>query len=181
MQLQTTDYSDTLYQKAKAFFLTQGRSDFLKKSPLSLCGRYLVSQAFVQYGFAQFIPEDGNFQCGKYFFSTSHSGNQIFLAIDEQKIAVDIEEIVERENSLLQPPLMSWEAFYLQWCVKECLVKFLDLSSIEEALEQEVVIPDEVGEVFMPVVITYQGTPYLVLVQHKGKHMFAVMTQQQNM
>ncbi|MDR2415437.1 MAG: hypothetical protein LBD75_02235 [Candidatus Peribacteria bacterium] len=175
MELWTVLYTDQLYQKAKTFFLRQGRSDFLRKSPLSLCGRYVIHQAFSQRGFAQFIPEDGNFQCGTYFFSTAHSGNQIFLAIATQKIAIDMEQLVEREKSLLQPPFTSWEAFYVQWCVKECLVKFLSLTFLEEALEQTVIVPEELGEEGMSVVIRYQGTPYTAKVKKEKGYLFAVM------
>jgi hypothetical protein len=38
------EYSDEVYQLAKHFFLTQGRSDFLAKKPLSLVARYVISQ-----------------------------------------------------------------------------------------------------------------------------------------
>jgi hypothetical protein len=44
MEVWTVQYSDALYQEAKNFFLQQGRSDFLMKKPLSLCGRYCISQ-----------------------------------------------------------------------------------------------------------------------------------------
>jgi hypothetical protein len=37
-------YSDQLLREAKDFFLREGRSDFLVKKPLSLCGRYCISQ-----------------------------------------------------------------------------------------------------------------------------------------
>jgi hypothetical protein len=44
MELRTVNYSENLLQEAKNFFLSQGRSDFLVKKPLSLCARYCISQ-----------------------------------------------------------------------------------------------------------------------------------------
>jgi len=50
MQTRTVDYSQQLYQQAKDFFLREGRSDFLIKKPLSLCGRYCISQKMTELG-----------------------------------------------------------------------------------------------------------------------------------
>jgi phosphopantetheinyl transferase len=61
----------------------------------------------------------------------------LVLAVDSKKVAVDVEYIDTRDESLLQnvhipdSPYSIWENFYLQWCAKECLVKFLDLTSSE--------------------------------------------------
>jgi phosphopantetheinyl transferase len=71
------------------------------------------------------------------FFSTSHSRDLLVLAIDTKKVAVDIEYVNTRDESLLQnvripdSPFSPWENFYLQRCAKECLVKYLDLTSSE--------------------------------------------------
>jgi hypothetical protein len=61
----------------------------------------------------------------------------LVLAVDTKKVAVDIEYIHPRDESLLQnvhipdSPFSPRENFYLQRCAKECLVKYLDSSSTE--------------------------------------------------
>jgi hypothetical protein len=98
------------------------------------------------------------------------------LGLDTQNIVVDVEKIIERDFSLLSPSVMTREAFYLQWCVKECLVKFLNLSSLEEVLEQKIAIPNNVGEEFVQVVVTYQGNTYPAMVKQEQGYVFALMT-----
>ena len=59
------------------------------------------------------------------------------MVIDTKKVAVDLEYIRERDESLLKnvhipdSPYSPRENFYLQWCAKECVVKFLDINSNE--------------------------------------------------
>ena len=71
------------------------------------------------------------------YFSTSHSDDFLMLAIDNKKVAVDIEFIHHRDTSLLRnakipkSPYSKRENFYIQWTAKECLVKFLNLTSNE--------------------------------------------------
>ena len=61
----------------------------------------------------------------------------LVVAIDTKKVAVDIEYIHPRNESLLQnvripdSQYSPRENFYLQWCAKECLVKYLDLTNTE--------------------------------------------------
>ncbi|MDR0369809.1 MAG: hypothetical protein LBH96_04845 [Candidatus Peribacteria bacterium] len=49
MQVWNIVFSEKLYQQAKDYFLTLGRSDFLQKSALSLCGRYCISQKMAEF------------------------------------------------------------------------------------------------------------------------------------
>ena len=71
------------------------------------------------------------------YFSVSHSEDIIAVTIDSKKVAIDLEYIRPRDESLLQnvkipdSPFSPWENFYLQRCAKECLVKYLDLTSSE--------------------------------------------------
>ncbi|MDR0369810.1 MAG: hypothetical protein LBH96_04850 [Candidatus Peribacteria bacterium] len=89
-----------------------------------------------------FIPEDGIYTCEPYTYAISHSHNQLFFAVDEQNITVDVEKIIERDEALLYNlPLLNtafslWENFYFQWCAKECLVKYLNLRSTQMAQMQ---------------------------------------------
>jgi phosphopantetheinyl transferase len=59
------------------------------------------------------------------------------MAIDTKKVAIDLEYIRERDDSLLKNVRIPdsqygpWENFYLQWCAKECVIKFLDINSKE--------------------------------------------------
>jgi phosphopantetheinyl transferase len=77
------------------------------------------------------------FSYEELYFSTAHSEDLLVVAIDSKKVAVDVEHIQPRDESLLQnvhvpdSSYSLWENFYLQWCAKECLVKYLDLTSSE--------------------------------------------------
>ncbi|MBO7505302.1 hypothetical protein J6T66_04135 [bacterium] len=59
------------------------------------------------------------------------------MAIDTKKVAVDLEYIRERDESLLKnvrvpdSQYSPRENFYLQRCAKECVVKFLDTTNKE--------------------------------------------------
>ena len=70
----------------------------------------------------------------------------LLFAIDKEKVAVDVEKIVERDEALLEDVILLNEKiplnplfrkgeirenFYLQRCGKECLVKYLNLTSKE--------------------------------------------------
>ena len=61
----------------------------------------------------------------------------IVIAIDSKKVAVDVEYIRPRNELLIQNvniPNSSYtirENFYLQRCAKECLVKYLGVTSTE--------------------------------------------------
>lgn len=78
---------------------------------------------------------DGVRTCEEMFFSLSHSEDFMMIAIDNKKVAVDIEVIHHRDVSLLRnvkiprSPYTKRENFYIQRCAKECLVKFLNLTS----------------------------------------------------
>ncbi|MDR2189681.1 MAG: hypothetical protein LBP53_00300 [Candidatus Peribacteria bacterium] len=176
MELWTVQYTPQLYHKAKHFFLTHGRSDLLTRPPLSVCGRYLISQSFLQRGISHFIPAEGVFQQGTYYFSTSYAGNQIFLAIDTHKIAVDMEKITARDPSLLSSTLTTTrEAFYLQRCVKECLVKFLNLPTLEEAFHQTLLLPTNLSEHPQKLLVPYQGKTYHASVKKENGYLFVVL------
>ena len=79
--------------------------------------------------------EDGKYEYQWLFFSTSHCDDLVMIAVDTKKIAVDIECIHPRDESLLKnvhvpnSPYDSRENFYLQRCAKECLVKYLNLKA----------------------------------------------------
>ena len=59
------------------------------------------------------------------------------MAIDTKKVAIDLEYIRERDESLLknvhvpESQYSPRENFYLQRCAKECVVKFLNINSNE--------------------------------------------------
>jgi len=145
MQVWNVEFSEELYQQARDYFLWLGRSDFLLKSKLSLCGRYGISQKMKELWFPDFVPEDGVYTCWVYTYAISHSHEQLFFAVDEKKVTVDVEKVVPRDESLLVGisdfwlGLEIWEAFYLHWTAKECVVKYLDLS-LEEILDSRIKI-----------------------------------------
>jgi len=127
--------NDNLYQEAKWFFLQQWRSDLMVKDQNSLIWAYLITQYLRQNWKPNFMYIDGVYTYEEMFFSTSHSDDFLMLAIDNKKVAVDIETIHSRDASLLRnvkvpkSPYNKWENFYIQWSAKECLVKFLDLTN----------------------------------------------------
>jgi len=128
---------DAAYQEARWYFLQQWRSDLLSREPSSLIGAYLVTQQMFKLWKTWFSFISGVHSYEEMYFSTSHSEDLIAVAIDFKKVAVDLEYIRPRDESLLQnvhvpdSPYSPWENFYLQRCAKECLVKYLDLTSSE--------------------------------------------------
>ena len=128
---------DALYQEAKEFFLLQWRSDLLSRTPSGLASAYLVTQQMYKLWKTNFSFINGVHCFEDVYFSASHSKDLLVLAVDTKKVAVDIEYINTRDESLLQnvrmpdSPYSPRENFYLQRCAKECLVKYLDLSSSE--------------------------------------------------
>ena len=128
---------DTAYQEAKWYFLQQWRSDLLSREPSSLIGAYLVTQQMFKLWKTWFSFISGVHSYEEMYFSTSHSEDIIAVTVDSKKVAVDLEYVRPRDESLLQnvhvpdSPYLPWENFYLQRCAKECLVKYLDLTSSE--------------------------------------------------
>lgn len=128
---------ESLYQEAKWFFLQQGRSDLLVREPSSLIGAYIVTQQMFKLGKTGFSFIEWVFSYEELYFSTAHCEDLLVVAIDSKKVAVDVEYIKPRDESLLQnihipdSSFSLWENFYLQRCAKECLVKYLDLTSAE--------------------------------------------------
>lgn len=137
MYFSTIKCDDALYEEAKSFFLAQWRSDLLYREPSSLIGAYLVTQWMLKLWKSWFSFITGVYSYEDMYFSVSHSEDMIAVIIDSQKVAVDVEYIRPRDESLLHnvniidTSLSPRENFYLQWCAKECLVKYLDLTSSE--------------------------------------------------
>lgn len=128
---------NTLYEEAKWFFLSQWRSDLLVRAPSSLIWAYLVTQYMRKRWKSQFSFMEWVYSCEELFFSLSHSEDMIWMAIDTKKVAIDLEYIRERDESLLKnvripdSQYSPRENFYLQRCAKECVVKFLNINSQE--------------------------------------------------
>ena len=128
---------DQLYQEAKWFFLQQWRSDLFSRQPSALVGAYMVTQQMYKLWKSNFSFINWVHYFEDIYFSTAHSRDLLVLAVDSKKVAVDIEYIHPRDESLLQnvhipdSPFSPRENFYLQWCAKECLVKYLDITSSE--------------------------------------------------
>lgn len=137
MYFSTIVCNESLYQEAKSFFLQQWRSDLLSREPNSLIGAYLITQQMFKLWKTWFSFISWVHSYEELYFSTSHSEDLLVIAIDSKKVAVDIEYIQPRDESLLQnihvpdSSYSPWENFYLQRCAKECLVKYLDLTSSE--------------------------------------------------
>jgi hypothetical protein len=91
--------------------------------------------------------------------------DKLFFALDTAKVVVDVEKVVERDEALLKS---TWEDFYVQWCGKECLVKWLDLK-LDEEQKMEVVQNDD------GIVVNYAGKEYPVQVSIEEGYVYAVM------
>lgn len=137
MYLSVVICDEKLYQDAKWYFLQQWRSDLLVKDQNSLIWAYLITQYLRENWKPNFIFIDGAYTYEEMFFSTSHSDEFLMIAVDNKKVAVDIEVIHHRDVSLLRGVKIpkstynKWENFYIQRSAKECLVKFLNLTSNE--------------------------------------------------
>ena len=137
MYFSITVCNDALYQEARWYFLSQWRSDLLSREPSSLIGAYFVTQQMFKLWKTWFSFISWVHSYEDMYFSVSHSEDLIAVTIDSKKVAIDLEYIRPRDESLLQnvhipdSPFSPWENFYLQWCAKECLVKYLDLTSSE--------------------------------------------------
>ena len=144
MYLSIVICTDQLFEEAKNFFLQEGRSDLMVKNQTSLVWAYLITQYLRQHWKPNFMFMDGVRTCEEMFFSLSHSEDFMMIAIDNKKVAVDIEVIHHRDVSLLRNikiPRSQYtkrENFYIQRCAKECLIKFLWLTS-EEMKEMKIV------------------------------------------
>ncbi len=129
--------TEALYKKAKRFFIKQWRSDLLDREQNSLIWAYMITQQMWELWKDDFSFSEKVYSYEDLYFSTSHSGDLLAIAIDSKKIAVDVEYAHKRDDSLIQSiyipnsTLTQRENFYLQWCAKECLVKFLNLSSTD--------------------------------------------------
>lgn len=127
--------TDQLYHEAKSYFLQQWRSDLLAKQEASLIWAYLITDYFKQNWKSWFYFMDWVYSYENIYFSTSHSEDLLIFAVDNKKVAVDIEYIHTRDRSLLRnvkvpnSPYSKRENFYIQRAAKECLVKFLNLTS----------------------------------------------------
>ena len=137
MYFSITISDNILYEEARWFFLSQWRSDLLVRAPSSLIWAYLVTQYMWKKWKTQFSFMEWVYSYEELFFSLSHSEDMIWMAIDTKKVAIDLEYIRERDDSLLKnvripdSQYSPRENFYLQRCAKECIVKFLDVNSNE--------------------------------------------------
>ncbi len=124
----TTD--NLMYEEARSFFLSQWRSDLLSRAPSSLVWAYLVTKYMWDHWKSHFSFMHWVYSCEELYFSTSHSEDLLVIAVDPKRVAVDLEYIRPRDESLLKEvhvpdsPFWPWENFYLQWCAKECLIKY---------------------------------------------------------
>lgn len=132
MFLYSVSCNNSLYEEAKNFFISHWRSELLYKTPESLIGAYYVTKEFHKLWYSDFSFKDWIFNHKDLFFSTSHKNWEIVIAIDNKKVAIDLEYIKPISNQLLKNTSLledfsPLECFYIQRCCKECLIKYLDL------------------------------------------------------
>jgi len=135
MYFSIQEINSNLYNEAKEFFIKNWRSDLLYKKQDSLIWAYLITQYMLNNWKIWFSFQDLIFNYENLYFSTSHSWNLIALAINDKKIAIDLEIIKPRNDTLLKniptlnKKLWTRENFCIQRCAKECLIKYLWLNA----------------------------------------------------
>ena len=187
MYLRIIICTDQLYHEAKNFFLQEWRSDLMVKNQTSLVWAYLITQYLRQNWKPNFMFMDGVRTCEEMFFSLSHSEDFMMIAIDNKKVAVDIEVIHHRDVSLLRnvkiprSQYTKWENFYIQRCAKECLVKFLNLTS-SDTKEMKIVKFDphkhysiDEWQFESMITMSYKWTEYRVHVDVKNGRVMALL------
>lgn len=174
MYLSVTQINEHLYDTAKEFFIMHWRSDLLYRNSNSLIGAYLVTQYMLNNWKNWFSFKEWIYNHENRYFSTSHSWNSIAIAIDDKKIAIDLELIKPRNNillkgiSILDEKLWPRGNFYLQRCAKECLIKYLQLNAediisanINKTIQEESIIYNQ--KFNYSVFIEYQNTQFKII------------------
>ena len=145
-------------------------NSFLLILGFSLIWAYMITQQMFKLWKTWFSFVDGVFSHEELFFSTAHSRDLLMVIIDTKRVAVDVEYVSPRDESLLQnvhipdSSFSPWENFYLQRCSKECLVKFLSLKS--EEMQEMVVSWLTWNQHFS---INERKFGYLSIIHYKGK------------
>lgn len=135
MYFSIQEINSKLHNEAKEFFIKNWRSDLLYKKQDSLIWAYLITQYMLNNWKIWFFFQDWIYKYENLFFSTSHSWNLIAIAINNEKIAIDLEIIKPRNDILLNniptlnKELWTRENFYIQRCAKECMIKYLWLKA----------------------------------------------------
>ena len=188
MYISLTACTEALYNQAREFFLKQWRSDFLSKTKNSLIWRYLVNQYMLDNWKPWFSFEEWIYSYQDLYFSTSYSNDIIAVLIDNKKVAIDIEHLVNRDESLLKDlkilddSLTEWENFYIQWCWKECLFKYLDLNIHESMNDMSVIsIQQENKKIndinfWLELSISYRWNVYKIDVSVNDDTVLAIMS-----
>ena len=126
----------------------------------------------------------------RFFFSISHKNNLVCIWVDNQKIAVDIEEYKIRDESLLsnfsqkEYDLLGsndqWLSFYKIWTAKEALIKYLELGldsmgDIQVRNVQGIKQIYSCEEFDLQITLEYDNNNFLIYSWSKNNHIYALI------
>ena len=122
--------------------------------------------------------------CDRGYFSISHSGNYVCVAVSDAPIGVDIQKyngekaldvakkfFTEEEKRRLAESDNKIDCFYLTWCKKEALWKSLDVQPPTIATVETTAAP------FTTSVLTLDGEKYYLAATGGAKIIFADITE----
>lgn len=141
MQIFLQEFSPTLLQQAELHF----SPDFLASlHPPHLDQKKiknLILQQQLNLSEEQLSLANQSYRWDAKFFSASYTEDYFLLAIAEQKIGVDLEQIRARSDILLanyQQELekvfgkVDWSGFYLLWTAREAILKASDTADLDQ-------------------------------------------------
>ena len=143
--LRLSDFDDLYvqaeYEKVSSHFISTD-GERLSKRKESLMGRLLLSRTLEERGVGEFQVHYKNAEkpvlvCGeKLFFNISHSADFVALAVSDDEIGCDIQEIrpynskvakrnyCENETKLIEDSEDKADVFIRMWALKESILKF---------------------------------------------------------
>jgi hypothetical protein len=123
-----TNASTTIFQY-KDIKIILCRVNSMSRKKKSLCARAIVEKT-IDMKIEEKQEREEKHHIGEYYWSASYADEYIVIAISKQKIGIDIEKLVERDNILLtiSPLIKDWESFYIVWTGKEAVIKAYNLS-----------------------------------------------------
>lgn len=135
----SAEKANSLYENIKEHFRSDGRISERKES---LIGRIMLHKALSEFGAGEYTvryndEEKPSLICNKdLYFNISHSGDYVVLALSDNEVGCDIQEIrpynpkvavrhyCENEKCLIEESENKDSVFIKLWALKESILKF---------------------------------------------------------